>query len=140
MRTTILATVMVSLTAAACGGSTPAPAPAPTVQVPEGTTAGTLTASTGAPVVAQATPYQTDLEAWCNAPSRAPGAATASKEDRPRILAQWVASQLKTDKAADLLKRMATLDPASRSAELRKELDSQGFKACPFLDEMAQKH
>jgi hypothetical protein len=136
MRSTIPAIVMVSLFAAACGASTPqapplvevAPALSPDAPVPS-----TAAAAPAAP--AEPNVYKLDLEAWCKAPS-APGAAKASKEDRPRLMAEWISAQIKTDRATALAQRMGVSEPASRKAIFRKELDGQGIKTCPFLDEI----
>lgn len=137
MRVAIPAVVMVSLFAVACGGSTPKPPPlveVPPALSPDAPAASIVAATPAAP--AEPNVYKSDLEAWCNASSRAPGAAKASKEDRPRIVAEWIAAQLKSDRANELAKRMGTLDPGARKDVLRKQTEGQGIKACPFLDEL----
>ena len=142
MRTAIPAIVMVSLFVAACSASTPqapplvevAPALSPDAPLPSSSAAAPVAAAAAAAAAAPNV-YKSDLEAWCKAPS-APGVAKAPKEDRPRIMAEWIATQLKSDRANELAKRMGVTEPASRKAVLRKELDGQNIKACPFLDEM----
>jgi len=138
MRLTMPAIVMVSLFAAACGGSTPKPPPL--VEVPAAGPAD-LPVSTAAPTAVAAAaaapaPYKLDLEDWCNAPTLAPGAAAASKDDRPRLISAWIAAQLRTERAKELAHNMGTLDPAKRKDTLRKETAAQGITKCPFLDDM----
>jgi hypothetical protein len=136
MRIAILASVMVSLFAAGCGASTPQAPPLVEVKPALSPDAPLPSAGAAAPVApAEPNVYKKDLESWCNAPS-APGAAKASKEDRPRIMAVWISSQLHSDRAEELAKRMGTTAPADRKAVFRKEIEGQGIKSCPFLDEM----
>jgi hypothetical protein len=138
MRSTILAIVIVSLFATACGGSTPKPPPL--VEVPASGPADLPISTTAPTAVAAAAaapaPYKLDLEDWCNSPTLAPGAATASKEDRPRLISAWVAAQLRTERAKELAHNMGTLDPAQRKETLRKETAAQGITQCPFLDDL----
>ncbi len=137
MRVAIPAMVMVSLVAVACGASAPTPPPlvnVPPALSPDAPAASTVAEAPAAPAAPNL--YKIDLEAWCNASSRAPGAAKASKEDRPRIVAEWLSAQFKSDRANELAKRMGTLDPGSRKEVLRKETEGQGIKSCPFLDEL----
>jgi hypothetical protein len=139
MRAMFPAIVMVSLLVAACGGSS-TPKPPPLVEVPASGPAD-LPVSTAAPTAVAAAaaapaPYKLDLEDWCNSPSLAPGAATASKEDRPRLISAWVAAQLRTERAKELAHNMGTIEPARRKEVFRKETDAQGITKCPFLDDM----
>jgi hypothetical protein len=140
MRVVIPAILMVGLFAASCGGSSPTPESA--VQVPPAETGAPTDASPAAatpPAEAKPNLYKADLEAWCNAPSRAPGAATAADPSaRARIIAEWISGQLQTDEAKELARRMGTLDVASRPIEFRKEVEGQGIKTCPFADEIAK--
>jgi hypothetical protein len=139
MRSMFPVIVMVSLCAAACGGSS-TPAAPPLVEVPASGPAD-LPVSTAAPTAVAAAaaapaPYKLDLEDWCNSATLAPGAATASKEDRPRLISAWIASQLRTERAKELAHNMGTLDPAKRKDTLRKETAAQGITTCPFLDDL----
>ncbi|MEP7120189.1 MAG: hypothetical protein ABJE95_04725 [Byssovorax sp.] len=129
----IPAIAMVSLFAAACGGS-PTPVAPPLVEVPAAGPAD-LPITSAAPAAAP-TPYKLDLEDWCNAPKLAPGAATASKEDRPRLISAWIAAQLRTERAKELAHNMGTLEQAKRVEVLRKETAAQGILKCQFLDEL----
>ena len=141
MRVLFSAALMAGLFATSCGGSSPPSAS--TVEVPPseagatGAPAASSPAEASAPADAKPS-YKSDLEAWCNAPSRAPGAATASAADRPRILAEWISAQLQTDQAKDLAKQMGVLAPGSRPEVFRKEVEAQGIKTCPFADEMSK--
>jgi hypothetical protein len=134
MRSMIPAIVMVSLFAAACGGS-PTPVAPPLVEVPASGPAD-LPVSSAAPAAGTPTPYKLDLDAWCNASTLAPGAAAAKKEDRPRIVAEWISAQLKTERAKELAHNMGTLDPARRKEVLRKETEAQGITRCQFIDDL----
>ncbi len=138
MRSMIPAIVMVSLFVAACAASEPKPAPL--VEVPASGPAdlpvSTTTPTALAAAAAAPTPYKLDLEDWCNSPKLAPAAATASKEDRPRLISAWIASQLRSERAKELAHNMGTLDPGQRKDTLRKETAAQGITKCPFLDEM----
>ena len=127
---------MVSLFAAGCGASTPQAPPLVDV-APALSPDAPLPSAGAAPPAAPVAPnvYKTDLESWCNAPS-APGAAKASKEDRPRVMAVWISSQLHSDRAEELSKRLSTTEPAARKALFRKEIEGQGIKSCSFLDEI----
>lgn len=138
LRALVPAISMVGLFATACGGSSPPPEAAVQVNPAEAgeTAAPTPSSPAEATPPAEAKPsYKADLEAWCNAPSRAPGVATASPDARPRIMAEWISAQLRTDEAKALAKRMGELDPASRPEAFRKEVEGQGIKSCPFADE-----
>jgi hypothetical protein len=132
MRVAIPAIVMVSLFAAACSGN---PKPPPLVEVSPALSPDAPPPAVSAAPTAQS-PYQADLEAWCNAPASAPGAAKASKEDRPKIVAEWLSAHLKSDQAKDLAHNMGAIDPGKRKEAFRKEVEGQGIKSCPFLDEM----
>jgi hypothetical protein len=127
MRLQLLAISFVGLSAASCGSSNPpatsaAPATPPAAGGEEH-------------VEAKADPYKADLDAWCNAPSRAPGLESAKPEDRPRVMAEWIAAQLKTKEANDLAHNMGTMEPGKRTAVLRKEAEAHGIATCPFADE-----
>lgn len=134
MRSMFPVIVIVSLFAAACGGSTPKPPPL--VEVPAAGPADLPVSTAVAAAAAAPAPYKLDLEDWCNSPTLAPGAATASKEDRPRLISAWVAAQLRTERAKELAHNMGTLDPAQRKDTLRKETAAQGITKCPFLDDL----
>jgi hypothetical protein len=135
MRVMTMATIaMLGLMTAACSGSKPKPPPL--VEVAPALSPDAPTPASSVAVPAAPDLYKQDLDALCNAGTRAPGASAAAKEAKPKIIADWLAAQLKTDKARELMRTMGTIAPPDRPAIIRKELDGQGIKACPFLDDM----
>ncbi len=130
MRLHLAAFSLLGLFAVACGSSGPAPTTPPSAPP----------AAAAEPTAeAKPDPYKTDLENWCNAPSRAPGASTAAPDARPRLIAEWISAQLQTKRAKDLAASLGAMEPGKRGGALRKEAEEQGVMTCPFADEVDAK-
>jgi hypothetical protein len=79
--------------------------------------------------------YKNDVEAICNARTRAHVSADAGQAEQAQALAAWLMLNVHTPKAKRLFATMGSKTPAEKAAVLAREAKSQGVAPCPLAEE-----
>ncbi len=77
--------------------------------------------------------YVEDLERICNAEAMS-GAGELDPNGRSLFVATWLANNLVTQEARDLMAKQAPLPPKQKAALLRAEAKEAGLPGCPTAD------
>ncbi len=77
--------------------------------------------------------YVEDLERICNAEAMS-GADELDQDGRSLFIAVWLANNLVTQEARDLMAKQARLPPKEKAALFRAEAREAGLPDCPIAD------
>lgn len=77
--------------------------------------------------------YRADLENLCDAEARS-GALEQDPNTRAMVVAQWLGTTIKTQRARSFMASLASLAPSEKASALRKAAAEAGLDRCALAD------